>query len=99
MTVLVPVDRYRDDVSTASTRAGKAHSYGVRLVRGPFVNLAPHAEHTDDTKKFLAYAARLRSDGARLAADFFSGAGGLSLGLEKAGRAPHPCASLRWNGG
>lgn len=72
-------------MSTISSKAGKAHGYGVRLVRGPFVNLAPHADHTDDTDKFLAYAARLRSGGARLAADFFSGAGGLSLGLEKAG--------------
>ncbi|MDX1883243.1 DNA (cytosine-5-)-methyltransferase [Mycolicibacterium sp. 120270] len=68
-----------------SSKASKAHEYGVKLVRGPFVNLPPHREHTDDVDKFVAYAARLKSTGARLAADFFSGAGGLSLGLEKAG--------------
>lgn len=66
-------------------RRDKAHGYGVKLVRGPFVNLVPHRQHTEDTADFLAYAARLKSSGARLAADFFSGAGGLSLGLEKAG--------------
>ena len=38
-----------------------------------------------DEEEFLAYAARLRGEGAHLAADLFSGAGGLSLGLEAAG--------------
>ncbi|MGE2689075.1 DNA cytosine methyltransferase [Mycolicibacterium pulveris] len=73
-------------MSTASSaKSRKAHGYGVKLVRGPFVNLLPHREHTEDAAEFLTYAARLKSSGARLAADFFSGAGGLSLGLEKAG--------------
>lgn len=58
--------------------------YGVRLVRGPFVQLPPHPEGCDEDG-FLAYAARLRAQGHRLAADLFSGAGGLSLGLEMAG--------------
>jgi DNA (cytosine-5)-methyltransferase 1 len=58
--------------------------YGVRLVRGPFVQLPPHAEECQEDE-FLAYAAGLRSQGHRLAADLFSGAGGLSLGLEAAG--------------
>jgi DNA (cytosine-5)-methyltransferase 1 len=58
--------------------------YGVRLVRGPFVQLPPHAEECDEDG-FLEYAARLRADGHRLAADLFSGAGGLSLGLESSG--------------
>lgn len=62
----------------------KGSKYGVTLVRGPFVQLPPHAEECDEDD-FLAYAARLRVDGARLAADLFSGAGGLSLGLEAAG--------------
>lgn len=62
------------------------NGYGVRLVRGPFVNLAPHHEHVDDPDSFVEYAEKARSaTGAPLAADFFSGAGGLSLGLERAG--------------
>lgn len=62
----------------------KGGKYGVRLVRGPFVQLAPHPEACDEDG-FLEYAARLREQGHRLAADLFSGAGGLSLGLEMAG--------------
>lgn len=58
--------------------------YGVRLIRGPFVQLPPHPEECDEDG-FLAYAATLRAGGHRLAADLFSGAGGLSLGLEQAG--------------
>jgi DNA (cytosine-5)-methyltransferase 1 len=57
----------------------------VKLVRGPFLNLEPHPEHCDDAKSFLKYAARAKAAGAVLAADLFSGAGGLSLGLEDAG--------------
>lgn len=63
----------------------KSSGYGVRLVRGPFINLPPHRDHTEDVEAFLRYTERLRRQGERLAADFFSGAGGLSLGLEKAG--------------
>jgi len=70
------------DGTEAETRERK---YGVKLVRGPFVRLAAHEEHCEDEEAFLAYAARLRADGAHLAADLFSGAGGLSLGLEDAG--------------
>jgi DNA (cytosine-5)-methyltransferase 1 len=58
--------------------------YGVRLVRGPFVQLPPHPDECSEDE-FLGYAARLRGEGFRLAADLFSGAGGLSLGLEQAG--------------
>ncbi|MEV0269781.1 DNA (cytosine-5-)-methyltransferase [Hamadaea sp. NPDC050747] len=57
----------------------------MKLVRGPFLRLAPHRHHTEDEKRFLAWTAKLRDRGARLAADLFSGAGGLSLGLEAAG--------------
>ena len=63
----------------------REHFYGVKLVRGPFIRLNPHEEACADEEEFLAYAARLRSEGAHLAADLFSGAGGLSLGLEAAG--------------
>lgn len=63
----------------------RSSGYGVKLVRGPFVNLPPHRDHTSDIESFLKYTERLRRHGHRLAADFFSGAGGLSLGLERAG--------------
>ncbi|MFD4710544.1 DNA (cytosine-5-)-methyltransferase [Streptomyces sp. NPDC058430] len=59
--------------------------YGVKLVRGPFVRLDPHPEECSDAEAFLAYASRLRSQGRLLAADLFSGAGGMSFGLESAG--------------
>lgn len=65
----------------AGAKGGK---YGVRLVRGPFVQLSSHTEGCSEDE-FLAYADRLRAGGSRLAADLFSGAGGLSLGLEMAG--------------
>ena len=58
--------------------------YGVKLIRGPFVVLPPHPEECGEDE-FLAYAEKLRDGGHRLAADLFSGAGGLSLGLEMAG--------------
>lgn len=60
-------------------------AYGVKLVRGPFVRLAPHPDSVSGEVEFLAYAARLRNVGERLAADLFCGAGGLSLGLDTAG--------------
>ena len=63
----------------------RERTYGVKLVRGPFVRLDPHPEACTDEEAFLSSAARLRADGAHLAADLFSGAGGLSLGLEAAG--------------
>jgi DNA (cytosine-5)-methyltransferase 1 len=65
----------------ADAKRGK---YGVRLVRGPFVQLPPHPEACGEDD-FFAYTTRLRAEGNRLAADLFSGAGGLSLGLEDAG--------------
>lgn len=62
----------------------KGSKYGVRLVRGPFVELSAHPEECTE-EEFLTYAEHLRASGHRLAADLFSGAGGLSLGLEFAG--------------
>lgn len=59
--------------------------YGVKLVRGPFVQLAAHPDSCADEAAFLSYTARLQAQGERLAADLFSGAGGLSLGLSAAG--------------
>ncbi|MDO3704071.1 DNA (cytosine-5-)-methyltransferase [Micromonospora sp. C28SCA-DRY-2] len=69
-----------DDGGT-QRRAG----YGVKLVRGPFVRLAPHPQACVDDEEFLRFAAACHARGERLAADLFSGAGGLSLGLTEAG--------------
>ncbi|TDC84686.1 DNA cytosine methyltransferase [Micromonospora sp. KC606] len=69
------------DDAVERRRAG----YGVKLVRGPFVRLAPHPEACKDDAEFLRFAAACRERGERLAADLFSGAGGLSLGLTQAG--------------
>ena len=70
------------------SKAGAPPSaYGVKLVRGPFVKLPPHPDSCESDAQFFAHAAALRSDGHLLAADLFSGAGGLSLGLERAGLA------------
>lgn len=77
---------YRYAVSSQPSQKVKKHGYGVRLVRGPFLNLPPHRNHTDDVDTFLSYAKAVKkSTKAPLAADFFSGAGGLSLGLQQAG--------------
>ena len=69
----------------AARAADGGRHYGVKLVRGPFVRLGPHADECSDRPTFLSYARRLRVGGAYLAADLFSGAGGLSLGLQAAG--------------
>lgn len=65
----------------------KSRSYGVKLVRGPVVRLAPHQDHCRDTDELTALVSRLRADKPqpRLAADLFSGGGGMSLGLSQAG--------------
>ncbi|ADB73525.1 DNA cytosine methyltransferase [Geodermatophilus obscurus] len=62
-------------------------NYGVKLIRGPFVRLEPHAEHCANERELVDWVAALRrrDPGVRLAADLFSGAGGMSLGLEQAG--------------
>ncbi len=62
-------------------------NYGVKLVRGPFVRLEPHSEHCDNERELADWVAvlRQREPSVRLAADLFSGAGGMSLGLEQAG--------------
>jgi DNA (cytosine-5)-methyltransferase 1 len=60
---------------------------GVKLVRGPFVRLPPHPEACSSGETLVSFARSLRAQdpGKMLAADLFSGAGGLSLGLEQAG--------------
>lgn len=59
----------------------------VRLVRGPFLSLEPHVRHcrTEAQLGELCQALRAQEPGLLLAADLFSGAGGLALGLEQAG--------------
>lgn len=59
--------------------------YAVKQIRGPFVELPAHRCHTGSESDLAAHCAELRADGALLAADLFSGAGGMSLGLEEAG--------------
>jgi DNA (cytosine-5)-methyltransferase 1 len=65
--------------------ADKRAGYGVKLVRGPFIRLAPHPRSCATDEDFLAWATACRQGGARLAADLFCGAGGLSHGLTEAG--------------
>jgi DNA (cytosine-5)-methyltransferase 1 len=62
-------------------------TYGVRLVRGPILKLDPHPRHCRTAADLAGFVAELRSEAPDrpLAADLFSGAGGLSLGLEAAG--------------
>lgn len=97
----------RSDVTSQK----RERTYGVKLVRGPFVRLPRHelACGTDD--ELLTLAPKLDRP---LAADLFCGAGGLSLGLADAGfdvvmavdddeealethRAYHPGLSVNWD--
>lgn len=61
--------------------------YGVKLVRGPFLKLPAHPSACGSPEDLGALVQRLRAEHPtlRLAADLFSGAGGLSYGLEEAG--------------
>ena len=69
------------------TVSERRQAYGVRLVRGPFVKLPVHEDHCGDADELSALVDRLREEepARPLAADLFSGAGGLSLGLQAAG--------------
>lgn len=60
----------------------RQRTYGVKLVRGPFVRVAPHPLACETEEELLSLAPRLSRP---LAADLFCGAGGLSLGLADAG--------------
>lgn len=68
-------------------RAPRPRSYGVKLVRGPFVRLPEHPDACADESELKEYVRRLRTKfpTSVLGADLFCGAGGLSLGLERAG--------------
>lgn len=58
-----------------------------RIDRGQALRLARHPEHCETADEVVALARRLRREcpGRLIAADLFSGAGGMSLGLEQAG--------------
>ena len=90
---------------------GEKGSYGVKLVRGPFVELQPHPDAVETVSDLRSLAGKLDSP---LAIDLFCGAGGLSLGLAQAGysvvlgvdhdddalathRAYHPGLSVNWD--
>ena len=70
--------------SAGTTKDG---GFGVKLVRGPFLQLPPHPGHVKSPAALAGLCRSLKrgSPGTRLAADLFSGAGGLSLGLHQAG--------------
>jgi DNA (cytosine-5)-methyltransferase 1 len=57
-------------------------TYGVKLVRGPFVRLPPHPSACRTEDELFDLVPRLERP---LAVDLFCGAGGLSLGLDAAG--------------
>lgn len=60
-------------------------SYAVKQVRGPFIELPDNPGHAENEKELLALCSQLKAHDIPLAADLFSGAGGMSLGLEEAG--------------
>src|SRR5687767_5752891 len=66
--------------------AGVART-ALPFVRGQALRLTPHPDHCSDLEELVKLARRLRAASPRplLAADLFSGAGGMSLGLEQAG--------------
>jgi DNA (cytosine-5)-methyltransferase 1 len=89
----------------------KPRTYGVKLVRGPFLRLPEHPQACSTTGELIKLAPTLTRP---LAADLFCGAGGLSLGLARAGynvvlgvdhddealathRAHHPGLSVNWD--
>lgn len=71
----------------AATKRTAGREVGVRLIRGPFIALQPHQGHLNAPDLLPELCSSLRSgdSAAMLAADLFSGAGGLSLGLAQAG--------------
>lgn len=73
--------------ATASPTVPVRAPYGVKLVRGPFLKLPSHEDRVASSAELVDLVARLRQEnpGVRLAADLFSGAGGISLGLERSG--------------
>ncbi|WP_284236023.1 DNA cytosine methyltransferase [Mycobacterium antarcticum] len=69
-------------LESAST---STRNYAVKQIRGPFLELPAHVGHVGTEKDLAALCTDMRLRGVQLAADLFSGAGGMSLGLEDAG--------------
>jgi DNA (cytosine-5)-methyltransferase 1 len=70
---------------TARPKTAAGSLYTVKQIRGPFLELPAHPGHTVNEKELATLCTDLRAHGVPLAADLFSGAGGMSLGLEDAG--------------
>ncbi|HJV08160.1 MAG TPA: DNA cytosine methyltransferase, partial [Acidimicrobiales bacterium] len=78
---MIPAEARATEEGEMSAADGKK-TYGVKLVRGPFVRLPPHPSACSDEQQLLSL---IRESERPLAADLFCGAGGLSLGLQQAG--------------
>jgi len=74
-------------VGEPSGHGHRKRAYAVKQVRGPFLRLAPNPQAIEDDVDLEPLVKRLRKSDPEqlLAADLFSGAGGLSLGLQQAG--------------
>ncbi|MGW6099005.1 DNA (cytosine-5-)-methyltransferase [Streptomyces sp. NPDC055157] len=59
--------------------------YEVKLVRSDYLRLPAHDDACPSEQGFARWCEERVANGARLAVDLFSGAGGLSLGVEDAG--------------
>lgn len=73
---------FLEESAERSVRVSKNRSYGVKLVRGPFLRLPPHPHACQTADALLNMCRELAGP---TAADLFCGAGGLSLGLQAAG--------------
>lgn len=78
---------YAPVVAARGGDKGAGRTYQVKLVRGPFLRLTAHPETCADEDALRRYVGRLRRmrNKPLIAADLFSGAGGITLGLERAG--------------
>ncbi|MFC9937550.1 DNA cytosine methyltransferase [Nocardiopsis alba] len=71
-------------VKNLHRQGGPVSFYGVKLHRSDVLQLSEHPDACTE-ENFADWCATRTTSGARLAVDLFSGAGGLSLGLEQAG--------------
>lgn len=72
-------------VLESNDKATGGDRYAVTQIRGPFLKLPKHPNHCSTREELREYCRERRQAGQVLAADLFSGAGGISLGLEEAG--------------
>jgi DNA (cytosine-5)-methyltransferase 1 len=74
-------------VHTIDPMTLQAQQHATGFARGQALRLPSHPEHCSDPKELADLVRRLRATDTSplLAADLFSGAGGMSLGLEQAG--------------